>query len=309
MKRQVILISGLGKSGTHLMSRLFDKHPDVAVYPQEFHFLRAALEARGEVTELKALLLKKLSNVEGVSGFTIVPLESDNGVSYLEYGANRYSFDKYFDRDAFFSEVSSIEAQSVADLFFEFSDIYFKYWGIDSTKKSIIIKMPNRVEESYFVGKKYFDSFRVLFMKRNPVSVYASRKRVNSTVRGPFVALKFGASYFIENEFSRRNLLQINFSEVTQRSLYCLNKVCDFLCIERFRCFPEELTLMGLKWSGDSSKRNGVESTAIKEGRTSVKPQEKFGIFVGNSHFGAFLYKVGRATFRRKESFRSTTGY
>lgn len=258
MGRKLILVSGPGLSGTHLIARLFDEHPQLAVYPNQFHFLDAILESK-TIEHLRALCLERVSRNEYVAGYHIVPF--NDGYNSLQTGLQTYTFKIPFDRENFVQRVKAIEAVSPSDFFFKFSDLYFLSWGIDSTRSHVVIQRPNKEAESVRIGKEYFEDFRCLVMVRAPEQVLASRKRANKKNKGLVNALYCGIGFKKAVSFRDNCVFHVSYRAIINQDIDHFDDICDFLEISKTDVFPQP-TVFGDRWSGHSIQRTGIEDTS-----------------------------------------------
>lgn len=275
MKRKVILITGPGKSGTHLLYRLLDSQAELAVYPHEFHFLRAVKQNR-KLPEIKEFLFKNVLAKRYVSGYHIIPEGENNS---LHYAWTDYKFKGKFNRKLFIEKMNSIDAEDIEDLFFEFSRIYFQYWGIDIKDKAIVIKIATEVHESYQILQEHFENYKILIMRRNPKQILASRKKVNEIHRGARAAFKNGVSIRRDVSLNNPRTLHVEYERLIAQDITYFQDICNFLDITAPEKFPMP-TIMGEPWSGDSTMRSGIENTSY-EYKSILTPMEKIFVTIG----------------------------
>ncbi|GAI10854.1 unnamed protein product, partial [marine sediment metagenome] len=95
MKREIILVTGPGKSGTHFVSRLLDSQPSLVVYPHDFHFLGAVKQSKN-LSEVKDFLFKNVLADE--AGYRIIP-QGENEV--IRFDWINYEFKGKFNKKLF----------------------------------------------------------------------------------------------------------------------------------------------------------------------------------------------------------------
>ena len=84
-EREVVLITGPGKSGTHFLSRLLDSCTDLSVYPHEFHFLRS-VKKYPEPAKLKELVLSNVFADHYIPGYYLIPNnEESNSLKFVTW--------------------------------------------------------------------------------------------------------------------------------------------------------------------------------------------------------------------------------
>lgn len=274
MKKEIILVTGPGKSGTHFASRLLDSQPSLAVYPHDFHFL-GAVKQNKYLPEIKEFLFKNV--LADASGYQIMP-QGEN--DYIRYDWTDYEFKGKFNKKLFIEKLNSIDAKDVEDLFFKFSEIYFNCWGMDTKGKIPVLKMVNDVRENYQVLQEHFKDCKVLIVRRNPKQILASRKRSNKLYyRGITEALVNGAGFRKEVSLNSPRAMLVEYGRLSKQDVTHFQDICNFLDIPAPEKFPVP-TIMGQPWSGDTNKRIGVEDTS-QEYKSILTPGEKIFVTIG----------------------------
>ena len=272
---QYILLTGHRKSGTSLLHKLFDGHPQLNVYPVDLSFLYAffprwtsnsSFNQNDRIERFKLVLEKSTSEFQG---FQISPKINS------------------FDVERFWDIIFSIKNPSTLEHPFEIIDLvshaYCEYAELDA-ELPFVFKETSQVVNLREMLKHHTD-IKCLQIVRDPRDNYAAIKkgvssyyvRMNegykeslaSLVNRVYVDLKTAADLISRND---KNFFSIHFENLVTNPKHSSLSFCKSLNIEWSPCFlePTFLSTPYLGNSFSSPEIKGISSKNVGSWRSEI---------------------------------------
>lgn len=297
INEEPIFIVGNHRSGTSLLRNLFDSHPDLAVFPFEYHFFKFAgywVDYYPFKRKLNDYTTTQIihSLLESYEIANRDKAKDSQGERTLAYDIDLDAALDYFDK-------AINESDSNKDIFEE--TIRFSY--CQATKKAMGNKrlVEKSVENQEFVRElmDWFPKAKFIHVIRNPYDNFVSYRRYLQNynngkypyLKSVFLALKHGYYWALKNK-SLGNYYNLNYEDLVKNPLNTMLGLCDFLNLEYDKILLRP-TNAGQYWEGNSvsgEKFNGVSTNRLNKWRSEIKPLE---IHLVNKFFSEVLFEFG----------------
>lgn len=242
-----VFICGSMKSGTSMLTQLFDSHNDIVVMPGDSHYFSKFYNKKWTLDDLMIYWLKRLVNVSGKEPFWYLGKSIEN---YLKFGL----YLKYFISTNGYEVFQSVVAA-----------LYCSNINRAKTPKIWIEKTPGN-EQYIDELKNRFNNAKFIHIIRNPLINIASLKKLSKYRNQEFDItfqskyLKFLISKSFINLESNSNYIVFKYEDIVNDLKTTMTKVANFLNIN----FEESLLIP--TENGIPGKANSMYSESRKSG-------------------------------------------
>ncbi|MCF8003009.1 MAG: sulfotransferase [Chromatiaceae bacterium] len=238
MTNSPIFVTGTYRSGTTLVTRMLNNHPDLWVTFDSVHFLRHYFDRYNPIEDLEnvhSLLIAAKGQILSRLDLDIKPTELIDSM-IRKYGLGRLSYGHIYD-----DLMRSLAVQQKPR---------FQRWG----EKTVLSWLAIPSFLSMFNGGK------VITVYRDPRDVMSSFKKLTTApapgyLNTAFVALDcFNSIQLNERRFSPKNFMTVNYESLVRNPKEVCMSVCDFIELD---FVPEMLDVNVFKDKTGRSRWNG----------------------------------------------------
>jgi len=285
-----IFIVGPHRSGTTLLLRLFDGHPELFTIPFETHFFEHAgyqIDYEGR----KKYPMKLTNNEIKSNYFKLVERLTENRNINSEepiLSHNRFKRARFEQKNQSFKELVENYFISI------YSAIYDKPF---SDKLRIVEKS---VEHAEFVPliKKMFPDAKFIHLIRNPYAYMNSYRSYLQTknfplLRKPLLSLKNNLYHLYRNkELFPEDYMTIRFEDLVINTNWTMMKIHEFLNIDNHKNLYKP-TLIGKEWFANSFIHKDLNEVSTKPVKAWEKTIGHLEVYYINKYFSYHMKKCG----------------
>lgn len=305
-----LLISGPKRSGTHLLYRLLDGHPDLFNALAETYFLEYVAEVDRLAVEL---LLDHLVETEPEPLFdqirerALFPLFDEDANLGEGYGPDQdmhVAIDQEELRAAFDDARRSAD-RTVEGLWMAWFRSLQTVAAPENSVRPVVFKCADYGPSARAAADMLADR-KILFIVRNPVFTFSSLRklRANQPAGREFTTLRLIEEIshyrrFCETraalaERSDLDTHTVRFEDLVLQPDACMREICEFFGVG-FQKILTEPTFLGRSWKGDSSydSYQGISVEPLDPDRINLTADERELVVDGlGSVFDSFEYDV-----------------
>lgn len=255
-----LVLSGPPRSGTTLLSALFDGHTQINWFPDEGFFFEHLYLLGREYHEqfIRAATLSIDGLVEGLRDRSLMPLVHR---PLSDFPSLHYPWSE----ERFLSVLKEKMPTSIREVWYWLRDAYVAGFGFNP-RRYVLIKAAD-FGRSVFGALEYFEEARGIIIVREPISMLNSlegyrRKRGAKLLTWPtLVDTVVGLNRLAElaNESSRVRI--VRYEDLIERREVILLELCEWLGLP-LEAITFEPTMMGRPWSNNSSFVTGERGIA-----------------------------------------------
>jgi hypothetical protein len=289
---ETLLISGPKRSGTHLLYRLLDSHPDLFNALAETYFLEYVDEV--DRTEID-LLVEFLAEADleplfdQIQERALLPLFDEDAGLGEGHGPDQ-DMHVAIDQDelrAAFDEARDRADRTVDDIWTAWFRSLQTVANPDRSLRPCVFKCGDYGPSARAAADLLSDR-KILFITRNPVFTFSSLRklRTKQSDRRAFTTLRlieeirnyrrFGETRAALSEQSGVATHTVRFEDLVLQPETCMTEICDFFDIE-FQEVMTKPTFLGESWLGDSSydSYQDVSIEPLDPDRINLTPDER----------------------------------
>ena len=291
MKNNILFVIGPGRSGTTLLRSLLDNHEELLLWPFEFNLYdlinkivkKKDLNRKIKIKDYFYYLKDHFNNLEG---------EYSADLGKKKYKIINFNFRKFINKF-----VNNPNSFTTREFIFFLRDAYLDC--LEKKPKNIKYFIIFHNEPSEYILRD-FPNNKVILTIRNPIDTYISTKKyyfkscINtgkdcSAVYRPYSAnSKFKTlletsivpTVYVDNwlnTYKPKNILKIKLEDLKNNSNLIIEKICNFLNIEKNKSLFET-TFLGQKHYSNLSEYENTKNTIIKN-YTYFKTKKELTIY------------------------------